>query len=174
MRILTALDRSEYAELVLEHALDRAVRADGAELHIVTVVPDASEYDETLAWLSAIVGEGIATFGLERSPTTVRVMVGDRLTEIARVASEVAAHLLVIGRFHAPSLSEAILDVIDCPTLVVGIDGVVLEPQCLACIAVRRATEGQRLFCPQHAGERAIDPSLSAQLVPLDQRGGLF
>ena len=41
-RIVVGLDLSEYAEVVLEHALDQAARHELSELHFVTVVPDAS------------------------------------------------------------------------------------------------------------------------------------
>lgn len=158
MRILVALDRSEYSEIVLEHALDELGRFPGAELHAVTVIADDREGDDARRWLDTIVSEGIEAFDLAEHEVVLHVRRGRVAPTIAALASELAVDLLVIGRFyhHEPveSTSDVVLGICDRPTLVIGIDGHVLEPQCMACRAVRRASDGEQLFCEAHANQR--------------------
>jgi nucleotide-binding universal stress UspA family protein len=164
MRILTAIDRSEYAEIVLEHAFDQASRAGPVELHFVTLVNDDGDIEAARAWLAASVREGLATFAV--SPTSVELHVhrGRPTPSIGALASELQPDLLVIGQFHVPSESDSILDLVECPVLVVGVDGHVLEPQCPACRAVRKATNAEQLFCLRHHSDRTTN--LSSRLPP--------
>lgn len=166
MRILTALDRSEYAEIVLEHALDEAVQRDARDLHFVTVVPDPQDFEAARVWLDTAVRDGLDTFGLSGVDPTLHVLVGSPGGAIAAHTHSLAADLLVIGRFDVPSSADAVIDVVDCPTLVVGIDGTVLEPQCPACVEVRRTSEGERLFCPEHSGDRVPDLAMRVPMPP--------
>jgi nucleotide-binding universal stress UspA family protein len=154
MKILTALDRSEYAEIVLEHAVERAAREPGAELHFVTIVGEGQR-DSAFAWLHTLVREALDAFRIPARAYTLHVLDGPTVPAIAQLVSELRADLLVIGRFHVPSTSDPLLAIVESATLVVGIDGVVLEPQCPKCREVRRQTEGEALFCARHAGDRA-------------------
>lgn len=164
MKILTALHRSEYAEIVLEHGLDQAVRHPGAELHFVTVIDDSADPEATRAWLGAMAREGQDTFGLSDRRVVLHVRRGRPAVEIAAVATEVAADLLVLGRFHVPSESDIVIGIVECPTLVVDIEGHALEPQCQACRTARRESDGERLFCAEHTGGRM--PDLLTRLPP--------
>jgi nucleotide-binding universal stress UspA family protein len=164
MKILTALDRSEYAEIVLEHGLDQAVRHTGAQLHFVTVVDDAREMDAARSWLDRLIADGLEAFDITRQSVMLHVRHGRPGPEIAALAAELSADLLVIGRFHVPSESDTVVDSTDCPTLVVGVEGHVLEPQCRACRIARRESTGERLFCELHAGDRM--PELVTRLPP--------
>ena len=154
MKILTALDRSEYAEIVLEHGLDQASRHPGAEMHFVTIVDRDGDVDDARNWLEDTVREDLDAFNLATSPITLHARRGRIAPQIAALASEIHADLLVIGRFGVPTDSETILAVADCPTLVVGIDGPVLEPQCPACSKVRAESDGEHLFCDAHHSDR--------------------
>lgn len=162
--ILTALDHSEYAEIVLEHGLDHVVRDGDSALHFVTVVASDAERSDAEAWLDRTVREGLDTFGMTGHPYTLHVRRGRPAPAIGALASELHADLLVIGRFHVPSISDVLIDILDCPTLVVGIDGPVLEPQCPACRAVRHETNGETLFCEAHTSDRM--PDLTSRLPP--------
>jgi len=164
MKILTALDRSEYAEIVLQHGLDQAARDPTAELHFVTAVRSDAEAEEARAWLDAMVREGLETFGLDDRRVVLHVRRGRPAPAIAALATELDADLLVIGRFHVPSESDVIVQITECPTLVVGLEGHVLEPQCSPCRAARRESDGERLFCADHTGDRM--PELLARLPP--------
>lgn len=157
MKIVTALDRSEYAEIVLEHALDQATRHPSAELHFVTAIREEREREEARRWLEALVRDGLDTFAQHERRFAVHVVDGPPAAAIARFARDVGAELLVIGRFHVPSEAERILWLVRCPVLVVGPDGVELEPQCPACEDVRRRTTAEQLFCSRHVSDRVHD-----------------
>lgn len=157
MKIVTALDRSEYAEIVLEHGLDQATRHPSAELHFVTAIGDEREREDARRWLEAFVREGLDTFGQSERAFAVHVVDGPPAAAIAKLARDLGAELLVIGRFHVPSEAERMLWLVRCPVLVVGADGVELEPQCPACEDVRRRTNAEQLFCARHVSDRVHD-----------------
>jgi len=161
MRLVIALDRSEYAEIVLEHGLDEANRRQADAIHVVTVVASADRVEPARAGLEAMLSEGLDAF----HPTgrvIVDVLVGEPVDAITALAREQPPDLLVLGRFHAPSVSDEVVARVASPTLVVGIDGPVLEPQCPACAQVRRDTDGERLFCVAHTSD--ILPDLTTRL----------
>jgi nucleotide-binding universal stress UspA family protein len=158
MRILIAVDRSEYAEIVVEHGVDQAVRAGEVELHVTTIVPDEADVGATRAWLEAMMYEALEDFGLEGTPITAHVMAGDEpAPAVCALAQSLGADLLVLGRFGAPSEAGRFVRLAPCPTLVIGIDGVVLDAQCPACEAVRHRSDAETLFCEKHAGDRIPD-----------------
>jgi nucleotide-binding universal stress UspA family protein len=161
MRILVALDRSEYSEIVLEHALDQAVRRGATELHVVTAVADAEEIGAARSWTTALVVEALDSFDCT-IPFNVHVRCGIPAVAIAASAIELNPALVVVGRFHPRSVSDEVLELVDYPTLVVGIDGHLLEPQCPACGEVRIATKGEQLFCERHSSD--VLPSLASRL----------
>lgn len=161
-RIVVALDLFDYAEIVLEHALDQAALRDATELHFVTVVGERDDIEAAKEKLAAL-----ALPGLDGLPTTawsaqLHVRRGDAREEIPDLASELRAHLLVIGRFglHHPHRSLAltanqIVERATCPTLVVGLSDQSPDAvaQCPACVQVRAETEGERWFCAEHTSE---------------------
>lgn len=158
MKILTALDRSEYAEIVLEHALDQAVQYPDAELHFISTISEARNADDARIWLDALVSNGLDEFSLtDRRSVILHIHQGRPATVVSELAAELQPDLLVVGRFHVPSESELIVDVVECPTLVVGIDGPVLEPQCPDCKTVRSVTNAEHLFCVRHSSDRLPD-----------------
>ena len=171
MRILIALDRSDLAEIVLEHALDEAVRRGGADLDIVTFVTHSLDVPAARAWLDSLVREDLDTFDVHGA-VTLHVMTGDPVSGITTLAREMAVDMLVIGQLHVPSRSEAICAVtaqLDLPTMVVGMEGTVLEAQCRACQAERRASNAEHLFCAEHSGGRV--PDLVTRFPPMAVHG---
>ena len=166
MKILTALDRSEYSEIVLEHGLDQAVRHTDAELHFATAVSDRSDVELTRSALEASIRERLDDFGLRGRAFEVHVVTGRPAPAICALAHELQADLLVIGRFHVPSEAETMLWLSPCPTLVVGPEGPEVEPQCARCAAVRRDSGGERLFCEAHTAPWI--PDLSTRVPPSD------
>src|SRR5512140_2971938 len=172
-RIVIALDRSEYSEIVLEHAFDQAVRHDAPDLHFLTVIDDRSvDIAAAKQWLTRSVLEGLETFRGDRPDwrTRLHVRQGQPAAEIANLAAEVAADLLVIGRFglhHARgSVADRVLAMVECPTLVVGLSGqaVSLDPPCPACVREREFSDGERWFCSEHASPGRL--SLTTLLPP--------
>lgn len=157
-RIVAALDRSEYAEIVLEHAIDQAARHDASDLHFVTIVRSPAEVDEVKTWLAAEAMQGLDN--LRTSPTDWRsrlhVIEGEPAAEIVTLAADLAADLIVIGRFGVHdaknTIAARVLERAPCPTLVVNLmeHPVEVTPQCPACVDVREESDGERWFCAEH------------------------
>jgi len=161
-RIVVGIDLSEYSDIVIEHALDQAARHDAPELHFLTVretrKPPSDELKQAL-WER--VHPALETFNQYGNDWRARLHVrrGKAEVEIAELAAEINADLIVIGQFglHTPKTSDnnlpnRVLQQAVCPTLVVGLPAAVdSTPQCPMCSAVRDETEGGRWFCVQHA-----------------------
>lgn len=164
MRILIALDRTEYAEIVAEHGFDQAVRRGAEEIHVLTVVSHEAELQATQNWLGDLTEDLADTFHWHGRSLVRHVMRGQPLPVISGVAAELAPDLVVVGRFSSPSMATALLDVIKAPVLVVNIDGHDLEPQCPSCVFERQISGGDRLFCFAHSSDRI--PNLVSRLPP--------
>lgn len=177
--ILVAIDDSEYAEIVLEHALDQAARHDAPDLHVLRVLENGEanlEHERT--WLQGAVTEALEAVGGGKAwRTRIHVRCGRPATEIANLAAEIDARLLVVGRFgmHGRrSIADRVLELAPCPTLVVGRLGrdVDLEPQCPACVGARAESEGERCFCAEHASPGRL--RLSTLVPPVTATRGSF
>jgi nucleotide-binding universal stress UspA family protein len=163
-RIVAALDGSQYAEIVLEHALDQAARHDNPDLHLVTIVDDEAAVDATKRWLAQTVLQGLDAFSGHRGTwrTRLHVRAGKAEAEIANLAAEVDADLLVIGNYgvhpQRKPIASAIVERTTCATLVVGLTGHVVEaePQCPACVEAREHSDGERWFCDAHTSDREL------------------
>ncbi|MEO8701689.1 MAG: universal stress protein [Kofleriaceae bacterium] len=159
-RMVVGVDLSEYSEIVLEHALDQAARHEAPELHLVTVrerkKESADELNQAL-WERAYPAlEAFNRFGRDWR-ARLHVRLGKPEEQIAQLAAEVRADLIVIGTFglhHGGSLKNVPNTVIQnavCPTLVVGMPDTIDAKQCPVCVALREATEGDQWFCDDHA-----------------------
>ncbi|HEU4734817.1 MAG TPA: universal stress protein [Kofleriaceae bacterium] len=172
-RIVVGIDLSEYSDIVIEHALDQAARHDAPELHFLTVRerrrPSGEECKQAL-WDR--VYPALETFNRYGTDWRARLHIrrGKPEIEIADLAAEIRADLIVIGQFglHTPRASDKnlpnrVLQQAVCPTLVIGPPiAVDTTPQCPMCVAVREDSEGERWFCAQHAGDRGRDHLISA------------
>jgi nucleotide-binding universal stress UspA family protein len=168
-RIVAALDLSEYVEIVLDHALDQAARHTSPELHFVFVRERADRalaHDELRDRLASIVCPALQTWNdaTTRWRARLHVRTGKVDEEIAALAQDLLADLIVVGQFglHTPShavasVSARVLVAAPCPTLVVRMPRAVQQsPICAACAAVRDASFGDAWFCHDHvAPERA-------------------
>ena len=171
-RIVVGVDLSEYADIVIEHALDQAARHDAPELHFLTVrerrKPSADERKQALWERVHPALETFNKFGIDWR-ARIHVRRGRPEIEIADLAAEIRADLIVIGQFglHNPrptdkNLPNRVLQQAVCPTLVVGLPETLDAPQCPMCAAVREDTEGDRWFCAQHGGsDHAVSPMTS-------------
>ncbi len=178
-RIVVALDMSEYAEIVLEHAVDQAMQHPAPDLHFVTVVKSAKDdLDDVKAKLAALVLPS-----LDRATADWRarlhVRAGRPHEEIACFAADVRAQMIVLGRFglHHPgkrlgSVASRVIDSASCPTLVVGFgeDAPDARDQCPDCVSVRAESDGERWFCAAHAAPDRI--SIATTIVPSGAWGG--
>jgi nucleotide-binding universal stress UspA family protein len=158
-RIVAALDRSEYAEIVLEHAIDQAARHDAPDMHFLTVISTDDDPELAKVWLATQVLQGLETLGAAASDWRSRLHVtcGVPAEEIANLAATLRADLMVIGRFgiheRTGSIADSVLALATCPTLVVGLTDRSFErqEQCAKCVAVREESDGERWFCDEHA-----------------------
>jgi nucleotide-binding universal stress UspA family protein len=169
-RIVVGIDLSEYADIVIEHALDQAARHDAPELHFLTVRerrhPSSEECKQAL-WDR--VQPALETFNRFGNDWRARLHVrrGKPEVEIAELAAEIRADLIVIGQFglHTSRASDKnlpnrVLQQAVCPTLVVGAPAALdTSPQCPSCAAVREDSAGW--FCDQHIDTRAPDHLVS-------------
>jgi hypothetical protein len=114
-----------------------------------------------------MVRDGFDDFGLCGRAFQIHIVTGRPAPAICALAHDVAADLLVIGRFHVPSEAETILWLSPCPTLVVGPDGPEVEPQCPGCAVVRHDSSGERLFCDAHRSSTWL-PDLTTRLPASD------
>lgn len=171
-RIVVGVDLSEYADIVIEHALDQAARHDAPELHFLTVCerrrPSTDERKQALWERIHPALETFNKFGVDWR-ARLHVRRGRPEVEIADLAAEIRADLIVIGQFglHNPratdkNLPNRVLQAAVCPTLVVGFPETLdTSPQCPMCAAVREDTEGETWFCAQHVGDGRKDHFVS-------------
>lgn len=183
-RIVVGYDYSPIADLAVEKAFELAALERRAEVHVVSVVVHMGEYvaleptgvmalppatlDDAYEALEAKVGELLAAWQGETQKTLSRVAVHvrseDPAGEIAQLASDLEAQLVVVGthgrrglrRLLLGSVAEGVVRRAPCPVLVVrplGGDAPsapAIEPPCPACIQRRKETGGQELWCAEH------------------------
>jgi len=186
-RIVVALDLSEYAEIVLEYALDQAARHSTPDLHFLHVV--ANDHDETIEAakikLARLVFDGLDN--IRRGPewrSRLHLRAGKPHEEIVALAGELDAHLIVCGRFGARgpfrqlgSVAHKVLEQAQCPVFTVNFVDHPMETvkQCPDCVAIRAETDGEIWFCARHSApdrETLATTSLSSTLPRVG--GGLM
>jgi nucleotide-binding universal stress UspA family protein len=179
--ITCAVDRSEYAPVVLTHLFDAAVRHGGADCHVVMVVPDhrrglfhgaataeeleteRGEAQTALARLIAQMVDELAIARAQRDRLWLHVRRGDPAEQIVELAAEAGADLIVVGRFGGSgekvSPADRVIERAECPVLVVQGTSYAPRPvadQCADCVAIRRGTRGEQWFCHRHHGESPV------------------
>ncbi len=169
-RIVVGIDLSEYAEVVLEHALDQAARHDVPELHLVTVREHRkSSAEEAKQTLWERVYPTLEAFNRHGKDWRARLHIrrGKPDEQIVQLSAEVGADLVVVGQFglhhrrqSSKTLSKRILENAICPTLVVGLPEPTDARQCPLCVAVREHSEGNNWFCDAHhdSGRTEVTP----------------
>jgi nucleotide-binding universal stress UspA family protein len=160
-RIVVALDLSEYAEIVLEYALDQAARHSAPDLHFIHVVSngDRDRMETAKQQLAALTMEALENVDATEWRARLHVRSGKPDEEIITLAGEVDAHLLVCGRFgvhrawrQLGSVAHRLLERSPCPVLAVNlVDRPIEVPQCPDCVAVRAESDGERWFCDAHS-----------------------
>jgi len=170
-RIVAALDGSGSSEVVLEHALDQAARHETPELHIVAVADERYDAAQLQAWLSTVVVDALETFEWRRPDWETRTHVRDGIPEeeIANLAGELDADLIVIGRHNTQphdTIADRVLGAAICPTLVIGLDA--KNPaQCPVCVSIREESAGDCWYCTSHTRDPEIKLSLRVEPPPL-------
>lgn len=179
--IVVAVDGSELSETVLEHALAEARRRPAHELHVLRVLDVGHKGHRDLdrsGDLDALHQElereiEYAVTNLSGSPEEIagwrirsHVIAGVPDEEIAELAADVRADLIVVGRhgdrgrrhLSIGSVPERLLRQARCPVLVIqppdyGEPDEAMAESCSACAEARRETDGETWFCAEHAGD---------------------
>ena len=158
-RIVVGIDLSEYADIVIEHGLDQAARHDAPELHFLTVKekrkPSSDDLKQALWERVYPALETFNQFGTEWR-ARLHVRRGSPDDQIAQLAAEIQADLIVVGQFglHKKNIPNRVLQSATCPTLVVGMPQAAdTSPRCPMCMATREDSEGERWFCHAHTAD---------------------
>jgi len=162
------LDETGSSGFAFEQAARIAGRIAGAVLHVLHVLaPEAaSTAPETAGLLRLYVSEKSTVLG-DAAPTLMGIHVrrGDPAKEIAQLAAEVAADLVVVGSHRAPlknlflsTTAERVMAVATCPVFVAGPKPrpqpshvIVIDPPCPDCVKQREVTEGRTWWCARHS-----------------------
>jgi nucleotide-binding universal stress UspA family protein len=183
-RIVVALDLSEYAEVVVEHAIDQAARHDAPDLHFLTVQEHRDEpLDDLKASLAEIVYDGLSLFGREDPDWRARMHVrsGHADEEIAELAAEIGADLVIVGRFglhhsrhRLGSIAQRVVEISPCPVLVVGLTEHAITPAgvCAECARVRDESDGERWFCAAHSAPDRVGGATTFVPIATSFTGG--
>jgi hypothetical protein len=104
--------------------------------------------------------------GLARQSVGVHVRLGDPAKEVAQLATEVGADMIVVGTHKPPHLKTLfvgstaahLMAAAHCPVVVAGprpkvgpSHVIVIEPPCSDCLQMRSSTDGKIWWCPRHA-----------------------
>ena len=172
--MVVGIDLTEYSQIVLEHALDQAARHHSPEMHFVHVKERRRRSSEELKqYLSQVVYPALETFNRYGTDWRARLHVrtGKPDEQIAALAQDIVADLIVIGQFglhnprHATKLPSRLLQMAPCPTLVVGMPPALDTMQCPACMSVREDSDGERWFCDEHSAPDRIEHSVTPMTV---------
>jgi len=171
---------SEYA---FEQAARVARRIPGSHLHVLHVIDGESSAERTKRLADQLRGyideTTKAIGGLESQVIGVHVRRGRPAREIAQLAKDVGAALIVVGARKGPhlkqllvgSVAERLLAAAPCPVFVAGpmpaasddAHEPVIEPPCSACVDTRFKSSGREWWCPRHTEHHAQAHSYSFQ-----------
>lgn len=182
-RILVATDFSDLGTQAFAEAISLARRNPYSDLHVVAVVDkEASEIvpvedrRASLVQITDHLRERLLTetnrmFGPDpsrRVPCTVHIRLGKIAEQIAGLAGEISADLVVVGthgrkgmrHFFLGSVAERTVRLAPCAVLVVRpkdthvMDNLpTIEPPCAACVQTRKDTQGKEWWCEAHRQE---------------------
>ena len=182
--IVAATDYSETGELAVDRALELAAEHPSSEVHVLHVLPYnlpalAPEFNvrasapatqpiaEAAERLETHVAKKFEAFSAQRKAAGLRVIPHLRLDspalEIAQLATDIEADLVVVGTHGRRALSRLVLGSVaevavrlaPCPVLVVRPKMLpapvpTIEPPCPRCVETRAATGRRELWCEQH------------------------
>ena len=167
--ILVAVDLSPMSRAVLETGL-RVVGARATELHLLHVLgPQPPELATTLHFATLVEQSKVQLDQLASAvpdsigQLVIHVRAGAAGIEIAQLASDIGADLIVVGthgykgldRLLLGSVAESLVRNAPCSVLTYRPRSVQLweqiEPPCPDCVAVRQATGRVTLWCERHS-----------------------
>jgi nucleotide-binding universal stress UspA family protein len=180
--VVVGVDYSAASERALDEALNLACSKHRVQLHIANVRSDpgaeaasAEEAAQPPPWrywaseLQEFVARKVAAFQVAAGAAPFQHLythqrMGDPAHELAQLAADVEADLVVVGThdWHRASqrllgsVTEAVTRLAPCPVLVVRRKAVsppspAIQPACPACIAARQGSNGADLWCEHHS-----------------------
>ena len=171
--LVVALDLADTASggYAVDQAMRVATRVPGSQLHVLHVcTSDATR--ETLGLLRLYVSEkATALGGLAQQAVAVHVRRGEPAREIAQLATDLSADLIIVGTHKAPHLknlfvgstAEHVLASATCPVMVAGprpqpqpSHVIVIEPACPACVQARLETRGRAWGGTRHSEHHPV------------------
>jgi nucleotide-binding universal stress UspA family protein len=164
---ITDTETSGYA---LDQAARTAMRIVGSQMHLLHVLPADAETDrirETAGSLERYVSAKAKQLGrLARQSVGIHVLCGEAGHEIAQLANDVNADLIVVGTHRHTHLkqlllgstAEHVMATAQCPVFVAGprppqkpSHVIVIEPPCPDCVQTRMGTQGRSWWCARHS-----------------------
>jgi nucleotide-binding universal stress UspA family protein len=167
------------------YAFDQAARVarkiPGSDLHVVHVVEGETSDAQTKQLANQLrlyLEEKVkALGGLEGQAVGLHVRAGHAAREVAQLAKDVGADLIVVGAHKGPHLkslvvgstAERLLLAAPCPVFVAGpmpaaadtAHDPAIEPPCPDCLAARNKSGGSEWWCARHAKHHAQAHSYS-------------
>ncbi len=171
--LLVALDLADTASggYALDQATRIATRIQGSQLHVLHVSTSEIK-SETLGLLRHYVSEKATALGGATQQTfAVHVRKGEPAHEIAQLATDVSADVIVVGTHKAPHLknlfvgstAERVLASATCPVVVAGprptpqpSHVIVIEAACPDCVQARLQTGGRSWWCARHSEHHSV------------------
>lgn len=166
------LDLSDTASsgFAFDQAAQIASRIAGSQLHAVYILPEDASAEvkrEAVGLLKLYVSEKWAALGRQSDQVFgVHVRCGDPAREVAQLASDVGADMIVVGSHKVPHLktvfmgstAERVMATATCPVFVAGprprptpSHVIVIEPACSECLVRRADTGGREWWCERHS-----------------------
>jgi nucleotide-binding universal stress UspA family protein len=170
--LVVAVDLADTASsgYAFDQAARIARRIANSQLHVVHVMHEKNAHPgarDTAGLLTMYVEEKAqALGGMENQSVGVHVRAGDAATQIAQLAVDLGADMILVGSHHAPRLknlvvgstAERVMAHVPCPVVVAGPRPkpepshiIVIEPPCTDCLAARTATRGKSWWCARHS-----------------------
>ncbi len=186
--------------LALEQGARIASRIEPSQVHAVCVMPEDTS-DALVAQAAgrarAYVDEKVASLGVSGPVYAVHVRRGDPAREIAQVAADLDADMVVVGTHKVPELktlfigstASRVMAHTTCPVVVAGprpkpeaSHVIVIEPPCPQCVARRVETANRVFWCDRHLENHhlrgrhvysyASDVPFGESDMSVDPRGG--
>jgi nucleotide-binding universal stress UspA family protein len=165
---LADTDSGGYA---LDQGLRIARRIPRSQLHAVHVSAEDAK-PATLGLLRHYLeGKALALGGCEQQSMAVHVRKGDAGHEIAQLATDLGADLIIIGAHRGPNLKSLVVGSTaahivtgaPCPVVVAGPrpppekpHTITIEPPCPDCVTARVESHGKTWWCARHTESHPV------------------
>jgi nucleotide-binding universal stress UspA family protein len=169
--ILSAIEESPAADMILAQAASLARAIPGAELHILHVPDRFTQADVTTTTFDLdharryLDDHARAARAASGAPTVGHLLEHEPAAAILQLASSLDADLIVVGTKdkHGPerwllgSVAQKVMQRASCPVFVVRPKDHVsyhapeIEPPCPDCLRTQRETRSAKLWCERHS-----------------------